>query len=126
MLLQALRKVSTATASAMVSCDNLPGNGQLTQTLVQAFTSALPAPEDEDLLAWLATNVTFPSTMVDRMVPATTDGDLAAVECELGLRDEAAVVAEPFKQWGIEDNFAAGRPRWEDAGALFSADVAAW
>ena len=70
--------------------------------------------------------MTFPSTMVDRMVPATTDGDLAAVEHELGLRDEAAVVAEPFMQWVIEDNFAAGRPAWEKAGALFSTDVAAW
>jgi fructuronate reductase len=64
--------------------------------------------------------------MVDRMVPATTAGDLDAVERELGLRDEAAVVAEPFMQWVIEDNFAAGRPRWEAAGALFSRDVAAW
>jgi fructuronate reductase len=110
----------------VVSCDNLPGNGELTEALVKGFTSALPAPEREELLPWLAANATFPSTMVDRMVPATTDGDLAAVEHELGLRDEAAVVAEPFKQWVLEDKFAAGRPRWEDAGALFSPDVAAW
>ena len=110
----------------VVSCDNLPGNGELTATLVRNFAAALPAPESQELLAWLQANVTFPSTMVDRMVPATTEGDLAAVEHELGLRDEAAVVAEPFKQWVIEDKFAAGRPRWEDAGALFSTDVAAW
>lgn len=110
----------------VVSCDNLPGNGELTGTLVRDFAAALPAPESGELLAWLAENATFPSTMVDRMVPATTEGDLAAVEGELGFRDEAAVVAEPFKQWVIEDNFAAGRPRWEDAGALFSTDVAAW
>ncbi|GGH96491.1 oxidoreductase [Arthrobacter liuii] len=110
----------------VVSCDNLPGNGELTATIVRNFAAALPEAESDDLLAWLAGNATFPSTMVDRMVPATTEGDLAAVERELGLRDEAAVVAEPFKQWVIEDNFAAGRPRWEDAGALFSTDVAAW
>ncbi len=110
----------------VVSCDNLPGNGELTGTLVRNFAEALPARESDDLLVWIAANVAFPSTMVDRMVPATTDADLAAVERELGLRDEAAVVAEPFKQWVIEDNFAAGRPRWEDAGALFSNDVAAW
>ena len=110
----------------VVSCDNLPGNGELTETLVRDFASALPAPESGELRAWLQENVTFPSTMVDRMVPATTEADLTAVERELGLRDEAAVVAEPFKQWVIEDNFAAGRPRWEDAGALFTADVAAW
>ncbi|WP_240471910.1 mannitol dehydrogenase family protein [Pseudarthrobacter phenanthrenivorans] len=110
----------------ILSCDNLPANGELTARLVHGFAAALPAAECDDLLAWIAANVAFPSTMVDRMVPATTDRDLAAVEHELGVRDEAAVVAEPFKQWVIEDTFAAGRPRWEDAGALFSADVAAW
>lgn len=110
----------------VVSCDNLPGNGELTRKLVHAFAAALPPGEAEPLLAWLDAHVTFPNTMVDRMVPATTAGDLDAVERELGLRDEAAVVAEPFLQWVIEDNFAARRPRWEDAGALFSSDVAAW
>ncbi|MDR6508581.1 fructuronate reductase [Arthrobacter oryzae] len=110
----------------VVSCDNLPGNGELTERLVRAFAAALPEAELGSLLAWLDTNVTFPSTMVDRMVPATTEGDLAAVERELGLRDEAAVVAEPFMQWVIEDNFAGDRPAWEEAGALFSTDVAAW
>ena len=110
----------------MVSCDNLPGNGELTGKLVRAFAAELPAAEAEPLLSWLEANVTFPNTMVDRMVPATTAGDLDAVERELGLRDEAAVVAEPFLQWVIEDNFASRRPRWEDAGALFSTDVAAW
>ena len=115
-----------AGAVTVLSCDNLPGNGELTSTLVRNFAEALPAGEQEDLLAWIDSNASFPSTMVDRMVPATTEADLAAVERELGLRDEAAVVAEPFKQWVIEDNFAAGRPRWEDAGALISTDVAAW
>ncbi|WP_258804388.1 mannitol dehydrogenase family protein [Pseudarthrobacter sp. NS4] len=110
----------------IVSCDNLPGNGELTEKLVRAFAVALPEDEAGPLLAWLDANVTFPSTMVDRMVPATTGDDLDAVECELGLRDEAAVVAEPFMQWVIEDNFAGDRPAWEEAGALFSTDVAAW
>ncbi|WP_442853331.1 mannitol dehydrogenase family protein [Arthrobacter sp. UNC362MFTsu5.1] len=110
----------------VMSCDNLPGNGQLTGSLVRAFAAALPDAESGPLLAWLDANVSFPSTMVDRMVPATTHGDLDAVEHELGLRDEAAVVAEPFMQWVIEDNFAGVRPAWEKAGALFSTDVAAW
>ncbi|WP_267895236.1 mannitol dehydrogenase family protein [Arthrobacter sp. PGP41] len=110
----------------VVSCDNLPGNGELTGNLVRAFAGALPDAESAPLLAWLGQNVTFPNTMVDRMVPATTEGDLAAVERDLGLRDEAAVVAEPFMQWVIEDKFAAERPAWERAGALFSEDVAAW
>lgn len=110
----------------VVSCDNLPGNGELTGKLVRAFAAALPAAEADPLVSWLEANVSFPNTMVDRMVPATTAGDLDAVERELGLRDEAAVVAEPFLQWVLEDNFASRRPRWEEAGALFSSDVAAW
>lgn len=110
----------------VVSCDNLPANGELTRTLVHAFAAALPPTESGQLIAWLDASVTFPSTMVDRMVPATTAEDLDAVERELGLRDEAAVVAEPFMQWVIEDNFASRRPQWEAAGAVFSSDVAAW
>jgi len=110
----------------VVSCDNLPGNGELTRKLVRAFAAALPPEESVPLLAWLDAHTAFPSTMVDRMVPATTASDLDTVQRELGLRDEAAVVAEPFSQWVIEDNFAATRPRWEAAGALFSTDVAAW
>jgi fructuronate reductase len=110
----------------VVSCDNLPGNGELTRNLVHAFAAALPSEESGPLLSWLEANVSFPGTMVDRMVPATTAGDLDAVERRLGLRDEAAVVAEPYLQWVIEDAFASRRPRWEDAGALFSKDVAAW
>jgi fructuronate reductase len=120
------RALTGAGPVTVVSCDNLPGNGELTGTLVRNFAAALPEPESGPVLAWLEANVTFPCTMVDRMVPATTEGDLAAVERELGLRDEAAVVAEPFRQWVIEDNFAAGRPRWEDAGAVFSSDVGGW
>lgn len=110
----------------VISCDNLPSNGELTEALVRAFAASLPPGEAEPLLAWLDANVTFPNTMVDRMVPATTSDDRDVVEQELGLRDEAAVMAEPFMQWIIEDNFAGPRPRWEDAGAVFSSDVAAW
>ncbi|MBT2512354.1 mannitol dehydrogenase family protein [Arthrobacter sp. ISL-30] len=120
------RALADAGPLTVVSCDNLPANGELTQKLVLAFAAALPSLEGERLRSWVQENVAFPSTMVDRMVPATTAADLDAVERELGLRDEAAVVAEPFLQWVIEDNFAAGRPRWEDSGAVFTHDVAPW
>ncbi len=79
---------------------------------------------DDKLAAWIAANVAFPSTMVDRIVPATSDADLAAASAALGLRDEAPVSAEPFKQWVIEDSFAAGRPAWQEAGAELVSDVA--
>ncbi|KNC20135.1 mannitol dehydrogenase [Arthrobacter sp. RIT-PI-e] len=110
----------------IISCDNLPSNGALTRTLVRDFIAALPGGEADALDAWVRENVAFPDTMVDRMVPATTVADLDAVEQELGLRDEGAVIAEPFRQWVIEDQFVAARPAWERAGALLTADVLGW
>ncbi|MFC4565804.1 mannitol dehydrogenase family protein [Nocardiopsis mangrovi] len=110
----------------VVSCDNLPENGALTARLVAEFAEALPGSEGAELRSWTAARTAFPSTMVDRMVPATTAADLDRVEQDLGLRDEGAVIAEPFFQWVIEDAFAAARPDWAAAGARFTADVRPW
>src|SRR3546814_18230562 len=77
-----------------------------------------------DLSAWFDSECTCPATMIDRIVPATTDADRAAVEAALGARDEGAVVTEGFSQWVIEDDFAGPRPRWEAVGAQLVADVA--
>ncbi|MDA2811892.1 mannitol dehydrogenase family protein [Nocardiopsis sp. RSe5-2] len=121
-----LRAERDAPPVTVVSCDNLPGNGRLLASLVADFAAALPAADGERLAAWAERSAAFPDTMVDRMVPATTRADLDAVERELGLRDEAAVVAEPFSQWVVEDRFAGRRPRWEAAGAQLVADVAPW
>ncbi|GAB3927531.1 hypothetical protein GCM10029976_023840 [Kribbella albertanoniae] len=68
----------------------------------------------------------FPASMVDRIVPATTDADRDEAARLLGVRDEAVVVAEPFLQWIIEDDFAGARPAWEQAGAVLTSDVAPW
>ncbi|HEY1569505.1 MAG TPA: mannitol dehydrogenase family protein, partial [Solirubrobacteraceae bacterium] len=81
------------------------------------------SPGCDGLGDWIAANVTFPSSMVDRITPATTEEDLARIADALGARDEAAVVTEPFTQWVIEDDFAAGRPAWERAGVIMTADV---
>ncbi|NJQ00713.1 mannitol dehydrogenase family protein [Streptomyces zingiberis] len=107
----------------VLSCDNLAGNGTLTGQLVRAFAQALPAAERDPLTDWLEAAVTFPDTMVDRIVPATTDAYRAAVADGLGLRDAVPVPAEPFTMWVLQDGFAAGRPAWEHGGALFTADV---
>jgi fructuronate reductase len=88
--------------------------------LVGEFVAAL---REERLAEWIAAQVSFPSTVVDRIVPATTLGDLAEARRLIGLYDFGAVVTEPFKQWVIEDEFPAGRPAWEQAGALLTADV---
>ncbi|POX38930.1 fructuronate reductase [Streptomyces sp. Ru73] len=108
----------------VVSCDNLVGNGNHTRRLVEEFVAHLPAGERDELGAWMAAgNVAFPHTMVDRIVPATTDAERAAVAGALGLRDDVPVPAEPFTMWVLEDRFAASRPAWEAGGALFTDDV---
>jgi fructuronate reductase len=104
----------------VLCCDNLPHNGRLVERMVSAFSRE----RDPALRAWIAANVTFPSTMVDRIVPATLESDLADVDRALGVLDTAPVVCEPFRQWVIAGEFVAGRPAWERSGAQFVADVA--
>jgi fructuronate reductase len=104
----------------VVCCDNLPHNGRTVEGIVTAFARA----REPALADWIGANVAFPSTMVDRIVPATTDADVAAVARLLGVADAAPVVAEPFTSWVIEERFLAARPPWEDAGAQIVADVA--
>jgi fructuronate reductase len=107
----------------LLSCDNLASNGaQLERLMLEYLTHNAP-----DLIDWFTTNCTCPSTMVDRIVPATTDADRAEIETLLdGVRDEAAVITEPFSQWVIEDNFAGLRPSWEHHGAQITSDVHAY
>jgi fructuronate reductase len=124
-LTRALQRRLRAHASpiTILSCDNLTGNGAHTARLVREFAEALPADERDELTAWLDESVAFPNSMVDRIVPATTDAYRSAVATQLGLRDTVPVPAEPFNMWVLEDRFAAGRPRWEHGGARFTADV---
>ncbi len=102
-----------------LSCDNLPHNGSVLQNVVTQFAERY----DAELANWIKSEVTFPSTMIDRIVPATTEQDREALAEQLGLRDEGMVVAEPFSQWVIEDNFCNDRPEWEQVGALLTDDV---
>ncbi len=74
-------------------------------------------------MAWIEDSVRFPSTMVDRITPATTAADRAAIAAAVGLEDRGAVITEPFRQWVIEDDFAAPRPAWELAGVIMTDDV---
>jgi fructuronate reductase len=108
---------------AIVSCDNVGRNGEHTRALVLELAGLLPEPDAADLRDWIARSVAFPSTMVDRIVPATRPEHRARVAGLLGLRDGAPVVAEPFHMWVLEDRFPGGRPRWEAAGAIFSDEV---
>ena len=116
------RRAADAGPVSVLSCDNLPANGQVLRGLVLEFCSRLP--DGEALAAWVASDVAFPSSMVDRIVPATTADDLAEAAGLQRLEDRGVVVTEPFRQWVVEDAFAAGRPAWERAGAVLTGDVA--
>lgn len=103
----------------ILSCDNLAENGSVLRNLLLQFLSRT----DPALGSWVEAECAFPCTMVDRIVPATTDEQVETLERKIGLRDEAAVFTEPFSQWVIEDRFAGRRPAWEAGGAEFVADV---
>jgi fructuronate reductase len=102
----------------VISCDNLRSNGRALQRVLTEFCADHPA-----LSAWMAANVAFPCTMVDRIVPATTEADVQQAQALCTLHDAAPVACEPFTQWVIEDRFAGPRPAWERAGVQFVADV---
>lgn len=113
------RKEKGIKSFTVLSCDNLPDNGVVVGKVVTQFAEKI----DTELAAWIKANTCFPSTMIDRIVPATTDQDRADIEARTGLRDEGIVVAEPFTQWVVEDKFSDGRPEWESVGVLLVEDV---
>ncbi|MGR4069200.1 mannitol dehydrogenase family protein [Billgrantia sp. C5P2] len=103
----------------VLSCDNMPDNGKRTRNAV----IQLAERRDAALGEWIATEVAFPCSMVDRIVPAMTETDFARL-AELGVDDPNAVVGEAFSQWVVEDDFPLGRPAWEAEGVEMVADVA--
>jgi mannitol 2-dehydrogenase len=103
----------------VMSCDNLQGNGHLSRRAFTAFASL----RDPELGAWVAREVRFPNSMVDRITPVTTDEDRAEVRERFGIEDRWPVVCEPFTQWVLEDSFLLGRPPYEDAGVQVVEDV---
>lgn len=114
----ARRKARGLAPFTVLSCDNLPSNGRTARRIV----TRLATLTDPSLAAYAET-VAFPSTMVDRIVPATTDADRAELAALTGLEDAWPVLTEPFTQWVIEDHFPAGRPPFEAVGAELVADV---
>lgn len=109
----------------VLSCDNIQDNGAVARAAVTGFARQT----DPELAHWIDAEVAFPSSMVDRITPATTDADRAEIARRFGPNESRQVaepwpvVAEPFFQWVIEDDFPQGRPPWERAGAQLVADV---
>jgi fructuronate reductase len=114
-----IRRDNGLSPFTVMSCDNVQENGHVARAAVMEYVELL----DNELAAWIANNVTFPCTMVDRIVPAATDETLTEIESLLGVADPCGIACEPFRQWVIEDNFVAGRPEWNLAGAEFVEDV---
>ncbi|MXG71214.1 fructuronate reductase [Escherichia coli] len=106
----------------VLSCDNIPDNGHVVKNAVLGMAQKRSA----ELAGWIDAHVSFPGTMVDRIVPAATETSLAEITQELGVEDPCAISCEPFIQWVVEDNFVAGRPEWEAAGVQMVKDVLPW
>ncbi|MFK8253863.1 mannitol dehydrogenase family protein [Ancylobacter terrae] len=121
LIVEALRRRRAAGVApfTVLSCDNLSSNGAITRGIVSRFA----ALRDADLGRFVAGEVAFPATMVDRITPATTEADRAMVADRLWVADAWPVITEPFSQWVIEDCFPTGRPRFEEAGAELVSDV---
>jgi fructuronate reductase len=114
------RRLAGLGGLTILSCDNLPANGHACHTAVLALARL----RDAALADWIADTCTFPCSMVDRIVPAMSDESHALLTRILGHPDPNGILCEPFRQWVIEDDFAAGRPDWHLAGAEFVDDVA--
>lgn len=121
-LVAALRRRHNAGTKpfTVLCCDNLPNNGAFLRAGVLDFARQI----DHTLAEWIEAHVSFPSTMVDRITPATTQDTLSRASDLIGCIDLAAVETEPFSQWVIEDDFPTGRPAWDAGGALLVKDVA--
>jgi len=116
------RRAAGGAPLTILSCDNLPGNGDVARGAITAVASARGGA----VAQYVETACTFPNSMVDRITPQTRDSDRAWLRDEIGVEDLWPVVAEPFRQWVVEDRFAEGRPRWEDVGVLFTDRVHDW
>ncbi|OLF84840.1 MULTISPECIES: mannitol dehydrogenase family protein [Marinobacter] len=104
----------------VLSCDNLPENGQVARSALLSFARL----RDADLAGWIGEKVSFPSSMVDRITPGTHDKHRQWLKDNYDLEDGWPVICEPFYQWVLEDDFCNGRPEWEAVGVQFTDDVA--
>ena len=113
------RKESGLPPFTILSCDNMPNNGSLTRRAV----CELAAHRSAEFAQWIEDNVAFPSSMVDRIVPAMSEASRERLQKELDCHDQNAVMCEAFSQWVVEDNFPQGRPDWEHDGVQMVKDV---
>jgi mannitol 2-dehydrogenase len=118
----AARRAAGHAPFTVMSCDNVPHNGNVCREAV----AGLAAAQDPSFAAWVRDSVAFPNAMVDRIAPATSDRERQITRDEFGIEDAWPVFCEDFLQWVVEDAFTAGRPAFEEAGAEFVKDVTPW
>lgn len=116
----AARRAAGISPFTVMSCDNLPGNGDVARRMMTAFARL----KDPGLADWMDEHVAFPNSMVDRITPVTAPEDISHLAEEFGVADGWPVVCEPFTQWVLQDRFTDGRPPLEDAGVQLVDDVA--
>jgi len=114
-----LRRRAGTAPFTVLCCDNIADNTQAARTALVSFA----ALKDPGLARWIDTYVAFPSTMVDRITPQTSNAERQFVERTFGIADKWPVLTEPYRQWIIEDTFSDGRPPLDEVGAEFVADV---
>ena len=103
----------------VMSCDNLPGNGDITKNIIQSMATSI----NNDLGKWVLDSVSFPNSMVDRITPMTGKHERSTLKSEFGIEDNSPVFCEPYRQWVLEDRFTNGRPELENVGAVFTDDI---
>jgi len=120
-IVEALRRRREAGTAAftVMSCDNIPGNGDVARRMISTFARL----KDDGLGAWIGAEVAFPNCMVDRITPVTTSDDIDSLRERFGVEDRWPVVCEPFTQWVLEDHFTVGRPPFEEVGVQLVPDV---
>ncbi len=113
------RRAAGTPAFTVMSCDNLPGNGDIARRMITAYARL----KDSEFAEWMDEHVAFPNCMVDRITPVTVDADRDRLAEEFGIDDAWPVVTEPFTQWVLQDDFPLGRPAYERVGVQITDDV---
>jgi len=114
------RRIAGAGPVTVLPCDNMPANGAVVRTVVHALASSVSSA----LVDWITSEVSFVSSVVDRITPATTPADVHELAARIGVVDQGMVVTEAFSEWVVSGDFPAGRPPWERSGVRFVPDIA--
>jgi mannitol 2-dehydrogenase len=113
------RRAAGTAPFTVMSCDNIPGNGDVSKRMITSFARL----KDADLGSWIEASVLFPNCMVDRITPVTAPEDIESLREQFGVEDRWPVVCEPFTQWALEDRFGEGRPPFEEVGVQLVPEV---